>query len=135
MNVDIWTHYNYCNTLLSLLQERMSDPIKDFKMHVTGSEDQVTFPSAILENFYMKNDVDSFPTTKKAINTSTEIIKTLSAGLLSWTNLFLRVKNFWRGCYRIACLKTFYNRLRFTEYMYTKIVMCSMGHGKRRTKR
>ena len=61
----------------------MSDPIKDFKMHVPGSEDQVTFPSAILENFYMKNDVDSFPTTKKAINTSTEIIKTLSAGLLS----------------------------------------------------
>ena len=49
-------------------------------MYATGDEDQVTFPCAILENIYMGNEFDSFPTTKKEINTSTKVIKTLSLG-------------------------------------------------------
>ena len=49
---------------------------------VKDDENQIGFRSsrAILENLNMDNYLDSFPTTQKAINTSIEVIKTLSSG-------------------------------------------------------
>ena len=75
----------------------MSDPIKDFKMYATGDEGQVTFPSAILENIYMDNEFDSFPTTKKEINTSTKVIKTLSVGCFELNEFISKSQKILKG--------------------------------------
>ena len=80
----------------------MLDPTEDFKMNVhlfgkiyspcianwtlqktvKDNEDQISFRTsrAILENFYVDDYLDSFPTTQKAINTCIEVIRTLSSG-------------------------------------------------------
>ena len=75
----------------------MSDSIKDFKMYATGDEGQVTFPSAILENIYMDNEFNSFPTTKKEINTSTKVIKTLSVGCFELGEFISRSQKILKG--------------------------------------
>ena len=80
----------------------MLDPTEDFKMNVhlfgkiyspcianwtlqktvKDNEDQIIFRTsrALLENFYMGDYLDSFPTTQKAISTCIEVIQTLSSG-------------------------------------------------------
>ena len=98
----IRVRYNDRDTLRFLWLEQMFDPVEDFEMNVhlfgkidspcianwrlqktvKDNEDQISFRSsrAILENFYMDDYLDSFPTTQKAINSCIEVIKTLSAG-------------------------------------------------------
>ena len=98
----IRVRYNDRDALRFLWREHMFDPTEDFKMnfHLFGkidspcianwtlqktikdNEDQISFRTsrAILENFYVDDYLDSFPTTQKAINTCIEVIKTLSSG-------------------------------------------------------
>ena len=98
----IRVRYNDRDALRFLWHEHMFDPIQDFKMNVhlfrkidspcianrtlqktvTDNKDQISFRSsrALLENFYMEDYIDSFPTTQKAINTCIQVVKTLSSG-------------------------------------------------------
>ena len=98
----IIVHYNDRDALRFLWREHMFDPIEAFKMNVhlfrkinspcianwtlqktvKDNKDQISFRSsrALLENFYMDDYLDSFPTTQKAIKTCIELIKTLSSG-------------------------------------------------------
>ena len=95
----IRVRYNDRDALRFLWREHMFDPIKDFNMNlhpfekidspfianwtlVKDNKDQISFRSshALLENFYMDDYLDSFPTTQKAITTCIEVIKTFSSG-------------------------------------------------------
>ena len=98
----IRVHYNDRDALRFLWREHMFNLIEDFKMnaHLFGKSDspwianwtlqktikdnvdQITFVSsrAILKKFYMDDYLDSFSTTKKAIDTCIEAIKTLLSG-------------------------------------------------------
>ena len=98
----IRVRYKDRNALRFLSREHMLERIEDFKMNVhlfgkidspcianwtlqktvKDNKDQISFRSsrALLENFYMDDYLDSFPTTQKAIKTCIELIKTLSSG-------------------------------------------------------